>query len=822
MFQNIQNEVNEQQDYIDNKLNKNKLKDIFLALFKKQNLILYIISFMVSSIGFGNGINPFAIAILAAVCSNNVPMSVVYILSLIGTGVGFGKDGLFEYILTSLIFMVLITLFKIKVDETNGNKRLGVQVCTATLIVQIGKLIFGKILLYDILVSITFVLSVGIFYKIFTSATFVIKESSIKKVFSIEEVLAFSLLVAIAVAGFKDILIFGYSLKNILSILIVLILGWQRGILVGGTAGITIGLVLGIIGGGDITQIASYAISGMIAGLLNKLGKFGVILGFIIGNACLTYVANGDINSIIRFQEILIASIGLLAMPKNIKIDIEDMFEKNKYLPVTRDNKLKESENTIYKLNNVSEVISEVAQTYKEVASSVVEDKQINEKYLETFSQELLNNLETLEDNILYDYFMEENNIINEIYEILLEKEYINKNDILKILEKNNYYIIETDNEQTNVKIDNDINNIIRAITSAYRVSNLNSIYDKKINKSKENMGNQLEGISKTINSIISNLQEDNKENNSLEENQIKELLDKKDISTNEIKINKRKDNKISIDIYTDICNSNKIEECKCEKIEKILNNYLEEDVSLVNEKCNKIYGDDICKLTYVSKDKYNMQIGIAKATKDNSPITGDSNLNIKLEDGKMLLAISDGMGSGPKARECSNIAIKLLKRLLLSGFDKETSIELINSSLCLNSKEESYATIDMAVVDLYKGNVEFVKNGACPTYIKNKKNVDIIKTISIPTGILENIDLDVFDRDIADGDILVMCSDGIIESNSEYENKELWLKYLLENIETENAQKIADLILQESIDNCVGKAKDDMTVMVVKLESRS
>ena len=62
------------------------------------------------------------------------------------------------------------------------------------------------------------------------------------------------------------------------------------------------------------------------------------------------------------------------------------------------------------------------------------------------------------------------------------------------------------------------------------------------------------------------------------------------------------------------------------------------------------------------------------------------------------------------------------------------------------------------------------------------------------------------------------MCSDGIIESNTEYENKELWLKYLLENIETDNAQKIADLVLQEAIDNCVGQAKDDMTVMVMKI----
>ena len=62
------------------------------------------------------------------------------------------------------------------------------------------------------------------------------------------------------------------------------------------------------------------------------------------------------------------------------------------------------------------------------------------------------------------------------------------------------------------------------------------------------------------------------------------------------------------------------------------------------------------------------------------------------------------------------------------------------------------------------------------------------------------------------------MCSDGILESNSEYKNKEVWLKNLLEQMETTNAQKIADIILKESIDNNYGKPKDDMTIIVTKI----
>jgi stage II sporulation protein E len=156
---------------------------------------------------------------------------------------------------------------------------------------------------------------------------------------------------------------------------------------------------------------------------------------------------------------------------------------------------------------------------------------------------------------------------------------------------------------------------------------------------------------------------------------------------------------------------------------------------------------------------------------------------------------------------------------LLTSGFSKDTSIKLINSSLAANMQtEDMYATLDIAILDLYSDNMEFVKNGACPTYVKRNRDVQMLNSISIPTGIIDNIDLVVYDKDLQKGDIIVMCSDGIIESNTEYQNKELWLKYLLEEMTNEDVQKIADIIISEAIDNDFGKEKDDMTVIVAKI----
>lgn len=101
----------------------------------------------------------------------------------------------------------------------------------------------------------------------------------------------------------------------------------------------------------------------------------------------------------------------------------------------------------------------------------------------------------------------------------------------------------------------------------------------------------------------------------------------------------------------------------------------------------------------------------------------------------------------GPKAECNSKLAIKMLERMIESGFDKCTALELINSSLALRTDEETFSTIDMSVIDLYDGNIEFVKLSACPTYIKNNNGVELVQSISLPVGILKDVDINLYDK---------------------------------------------------------------------------
>lgn len=726
---------------------------------------------------------------------------------------GHGWTSILSYIITLLIFFASFLVKEPTYNDSTRNEKikLGKRIFFASLIVNVIKVFIKQFLIYDLLVAITVSMVVYIFYKIFVNALGLITNYNEKMAFSIEEVLASSLLASIALCALQDIQILGFSIRNVLSIFIVLVLGWKNGILVGTTAGATIGVTLGIIANSEPMVVASYAISGMIAGILNRFGKIGVICGFVLGNVVLSYVSNGLISNLIVFKEILIAGVALLAVPRNINLKIENIIGENKFLPIGVNRGLNKSKETVSKLNNVSKMVNEMANTYKDVAATVVDEQDIKEKNKQTFIAELLNNIENMKENILYDSIENvEGKIVDEIFNKLLEKQFIKEKDLIKILAKNNNYVVGFGEDEE--KLDRDIEKMTQAINSAYRIGKMNFVWSARLKEEKQNFESQLKGVSKAISNIAKNLDEENYAQELFDDKkeQIALILKQKEILLQEISITKKDGGRFNVELYIEQNDRNDIKDI----ILNILNKVLEEKMCVIEEKSVK--KENCTKYVFMSDDKYILDIGHSIAIKDNMPVSGDSILNTKLKDGKYLIAISDGMGSGPEARKSSQIVTSMLKRLLNSGFERNTSISLINSSL-LNVSDEVFATLDIAIIDLYKGTIEFIKNGACPTYIKNSKRTQVIKSRTLPTGVVKEVSADVFDKDIEENDLIVMVSDGILDSNIEYKNKELWVKYLIEDINILNPQKVADIILNESIDNNFGKVKDDMSVIVCK-----
>ena len=166
-----------------------------------------------------------------------------------------------------------------------------------------------------------------------------------------------------------------------------------------------------------------------------------------------------------------------------------------------------------------------------------------------------------------------------------------------------------------------------------------------------------------------------------------------------------------------------------------------------------------------------------------------------------------------------SKETVKLLQKILQSGIDEEIAIKSINSILSLRTTEEMFTTLDLAMVDLRDANAKFLKIGSTPSFVKRANNILKIEASNLPMGIIEDVEVDVVGEQLKTGDILIMMSDGIFEGAQHVENHELWMKRKIKELQTEDPQEIADIIMEEVIRSCDGYINDDMTIVVAKVK---
>ena len=266
MFQNIARNFEDNQNfYEDVELNrKTRIIEVLKKCFSKQMVILYILSFALSFVSFQTNreLAPFGIAILLATLSNCKPIGIVSIFVTIGTAIAFGGGATLNVLAILLLVFVSILIRSPKYnEEANEKRKLGLRIFISSLIVQLIQFPFKEVMIYDLIFAIVSSISIYVFYKIFANSIPTITSLGEKRAYAIEEVMGASLLLAIAVCSIGNVNIYGYSIRNILCILIVLIMGWKNGILVGATAGITIGSVIGIIADANPIIIATYALS---------------------------------------------------------------------------------------------------------------------------------------------------------------------------------------------------------------------------------------------------------------------------------------------------------------------------------------------------------------------------------------------------------------------------------------------------------------------------------------------------------------------------------------------------------------------------------
>jgi stage II sporulation protein E len=139
--------------------------------------------------------------------------------------------------------------------------------------------------------------------------------------------------------------------------------------------------------------------------------------------------------------------------------------------------------------------------------------------------------------------------------------------------------------------------------------------------------------------------------------------------------------------------------------------------------------------------------------------------------------------------------------------------LSIVNKFLSLGN-ENVFSCLDMAIIDLKTGAVDFVKLGATNGYIKHKDTISVIQCNALPLGIVTNIVPTIKSTIVEAGDMIIITTDGVTDSFSSDDE----MTDFVNNISTYNPQEVADALMDKALENNHNIALDDMTILVAKL----
>ena len=226
---------------------------------------------------------------------------------------------------------------------------------------------------------------------------------------------------------------------------------------------------------------------------------------------------------------------------------------------------------------------------------------------------------------------------------------------------------------------------------------------------------------------------------------------------------------------------------------------------------------DEFSNFGFILRPAFQVETGASKAVKETEKLSGDSYGYSEDEKGRFSILLSDGMGSGDKAKADSELVIGLAERFLETGYPLEKTAKLINGALVSGVDNKNMSTLDICDINLHTGACTFAKVGATVSYIKRGNYVEKIEAGNLPLGIFANTEPEIFERFLQAEDYVIMISDGVLEGLGQVIGED-GLDDFLCAMDSLSAKEMANHLLNYVIRVCNGKIRDDMTILVTKI----
>ena len=775
--------------YLDNDIDE-KVTSIFSTIKKIvnfKNILFMVFALLLSTKTLIGDFRPFNYVLLAVASAFEVPLILVLIASVAGLAIG----GYSSATVMLLIFFLLYNLITaiVNIEGINRKYTVFIKFMASIAILQIVSTFITGDLFTQLFSVLSTIVLPGIIYLIVVTGMNVILNIKNGFVYTKEESIAMILTIAILLSSLGSVSVLGFKIVEILALILILIYGWGNGAILGATAGLIIGLSYTCLCDVSMSFVVAIAFSGFISGLLRRFGKIPVIIAFVAGNVYISYYATGMSQINIVICEALIASIVLFLMPKYIERKLDNLFDLTRGLETFKNNLLNPTKEAKEKIGAVSEVFSSLADI------TVERTKETEEETIEVIKKYILSYVNNT-------CFACEN--INEC----IEKENLDMTAEYLADRLESGEPIEPEMLKFNCK---DSKIIINNLYDIYNSMKLMRVLKQKEIENNKKISNQYKEVSKLLNNISENIKE-----GSLVKDEAQKKL------RNELKF-------YGYNVYEDDFKRDK-ETIEYTFITDILTNIDKQKKQIV-ELCSNILEQNMCiklilniskteksKIKIVSTPKYNIKSEIISYTKTGENISGDSYLQLELQDLRQLSVISDGVGSGENASRSSSTVINMLERLLSGGFDEDKAIEIINSVIKLKGEDDLFATLDAAIINEKDAQCYFIKLGAAPTYLIEKGKVVTITSTNIPVGLVDSSDYIPICKKLDYGDFVIQLSDGVIPDTIDPNNN--YIKNFLSTCDITKSAKVIAQELKEVINiNNDGVYDDDITVIVNKME---
>lgn len=769
---------------------RDKRAEINLGI-SREEILLVLITFFISRVNVLNRLSPYGIAFLGAYILMKGKNPYLLFSLILGLFSSKGLAGI-DYSIISIVIYKLVGEIEERCNYTLIKSSL-----IPALIFILAKTIFtivrGKYYLYDMILIIFEGLMIFTMTYIFSFSLPIenIKQKAVRK----EKLVGSFITLALILSGFKDIELLGVVIKNVIVVVMVVYLAYKQGPLIGVSGGAILGLVSYMPSVEMPFIISLLTVGGLLAGIFRDLGKIGSILGFILGNGIVSFYINNSGTSLIYPKELLIATCLFIIASKYINIDFDEMFLTNKDL----ENEYRKRRNRLVtrRLENTVKLFKDLSNLFRE---TIEEDSICSTTELYSLIEDICNNFCT--NCCKYKDCWEEN--YYETYQNIL--------NIIGLVEANR---LDTNEYRPRIKdVCNKSDELVEKISNYYKRLKEDYIWNQKLISQRKILAEQLENLGCIVEEMSQDIYTNPNFNEELEGLVIGELKNER-VGISDLAVAESEDKEL--EVLVDLENNNLSLE-NVANIEDIVSDNLG-----IPLKANFSLGDinkDRKILTLTKSSRFDFMPRVSSESNSEDRISGD-NYSYGEVDSTGFLAISDGMGIGKRANLESSTAIDLFEKLMEIKMDKNTIIKTINSILRARTNDEIFTTLDLGFIDLYTGRLQMLKTGAPATFIKRKDRVDIVRSPALPIGILEDVKFNIYEEYLEDGDIVIMMSDGVLDSNKDVHNQEDWMKDIIVNIDSENPAIISDRILEEAKNISRNYSTDDMTVMATKIWRR-